>query len=382
MELLKQLYRISSPSGKEKKMRKFIKDWVRKNVPDAIVEIDKTGNIYVTRGEAKTYPCVVAHIDQVQDPHEKDFKVYLMKGKLFGFSESALKMRGLGADDKNGIWVALKCLKKYDVFKCAFFVGEEVGCVGSSDADMDFFDDCRWVIQCDRKNGGDLITEASCTELCSEEFVEAIQPKKFGYKETHGLMTDVMTLKENGLKVSCVNMSCGYYRPHTDEEYTDWNQLQNCLRYVQWIAENVTDVYPHEYEGFDWKKYQSGNYYKYPFGAGSEYGRYGGYGSYGQYGGSGYYGSRGGNTDHYGLGKAWDKKEAEKAQEPVELVMTDDDEIDENLENDIYDAIDSYLMNYPEADAQSVAYDISYHYPDVAYDKIVKMCNEMIAWYR
>jgi hypothetical protein len=37
-------------------------------------------------------------------------------------------MEGLGADDKNGIWIALQCLKKYDTVKVAFFVSEEVGC--------------------------------------------------------------------------------------------------------------------------------------------------------------------------------------------------------------------------------------------------------------
>lgn len=52
------------------------------------------------------------------------------------------KNEGLGADDKNGIWIALKCLRKYDSLKLAFFVSEEVGCVGSGKAVMDFFNDC------------------------------------------------------------------------------------------------------------------------------------------------------------------------------------------------------------------------------------------------
>lgn len=257
MELLYELYKIYSPSTKEKKMRKFIKDYIRRNIDGATYTQDKSGNVYVTKGEANTYPCIVAHMDQVQRIHSKDFRVFGYEGKLFGFSGDNCQMEGPGADDKNGIWVALKCLKKYDVMKCAFFVGEEIGCVGSSDADMTFFKDCRWVIQCDRKNGGDLITDASGTELCSKEFVEALNPEQFGYKETTGLMTDVMTLKENGLNVSCVNMSCGYYRPHTDQEYTEQSELENCLAFVEWIVENVTDVYPHEYVN-RWAGYYKG----------------------------------------------------------------------------------------------------------------------------
>ena len=43
-------------------------------------------------------------------------------------------------------------------------------------------------------------------------------------------------------------MSCGYYQPHTDQEYTVKADLLNCLALVEHIIENCTDVYPHEYE--------------------------------------------------------------------------------------------------------------------------------------
>lgn len=273
MELLQQLYKIHSPSKGEKKMRKFIKDWIRRNVPDAIVNVDKTGNVYVVRGESESYPCIVSHMDQVQTKHEKDFKCFIVDGKVFGFSPSAMEMRGLGADDKNGIWVCLKCLAKYDVMKCAFFVGEEIGCIGSDAADMEFFDDARYVLQCDRRNGGDFITSI-WGSLCSKEFIEATGYKEFGYKETNGLSTDVGTLKDNGLKVSCVNMSCGYYKPHTDEEYTVVSELKNCLAFVEHIVESCTKVYPHEQEyigsNIAWRDYY-------------DYDGYAGYGSYGGY---------------------------------------------------------------------------------------------------
>lgn len=238
----------------EKKMKKFIKGWCRYNIPDANV-FAENGNLYITKGVSDTYPCVVAHLDQVQDKHSKDFRCYMSDGKVYGFSVEEMRMEGLGADDKNGIWVALKCLLKYDVLKVAFFCGEEIGCVGSEKANMQFFSDCRWVVQCDRKGGKDLITNASYVELCSEEFINAIHMEAFGYEEEHGLMTDVMTLKEKGLAVSCVNMSCGYYRPHTDGEYTVVDELTNCLHFVQWMIENVTDVYPHEYLGYAYPKY-------------------------------------------------------------------------------------------------------------------------------
>lgn len=46
MELLKKLYKIYSPSGKEWTMTKFIWDYV-KRIPGVKLEIDKIGNLYI-----------------------------------------------------------------------------------------------------------------------------------------------------------------------------------------------------------------------------------------------------------------------------------------------------------------------------------------------
>ena len=141
----------------------------------------------------------------------------------------------------------LKCLKKFDHIKAVFFVGEEVGCVGSGKCDMNFYDDCRYVIQCDRRNGDDLITSiGGWTQLCSPEFINDIKPELFGYKEECGLITDVGELKERGLKVSAINLSCGYYEPHTDKEFVIKSEVLNCLAFVEHIITTCTNVYPHE----------------------------------------------------------------------------------------------------------------------------------------
>ena len=244
MQLLKDLYKIYSPSRGEKKMRKFLKAWVRLMIDDVQIKAEN-GNLYITKGYAETYPCVVAHLDQVQHKHGKDFEAIDCGDIIIGYSKSEHEQQGLGADDKNGIWVALKCLLEFDAIKVAFFMGEEIGCVGSEKADMSFFDDCRFVLQCDRKHGGDLITNV-WGEMCSDEFLADTDFALFGYKPTHGLMTDVATLKDNGLKVSAVNISCGYYEPHTDYEFTDKEELQNCLAFVKHIITKCTKVYAHE----------------------------------------------------------------------------------------------------------------------------------------
>lgn len=278
LELLKQLYTIYSPSREEKKMRKFIKRWIRRNVPGAFVESDALGNIYVTKGVSESYPCQVCHIDEV---HDRRNGLLLLVGDdiIAGRNPVTYKPEGIGADDKNGIYVALMLLKKHDVAKCAFFVGEEIGCVGSSAANMKFFEDVRFVLECDRKGYMDFVDEIGGTELSSEEWRTAIGLEQFGYKAHYGGLTDVATLKENGLGVCCANMSCGYYNPHTPEEVTILSELQNCYELCDHIWSTMTDVYKHEYV------YRSTWYSR-----GTTYRVYSGYGGYDSYSKGGAYG--------------------------------------------------------------------------------------------
>lgn len=207
---------------------------------------DSYGNLYVTKGESDTYPCLASHIDQVSCCHHSgDFRVVETEDILFGYSPAMKRFENLGADDKNGIFVCLECLKKFDTLKAVFFREEETGCRGSWAAYMPFFDNVRFVIQPDRKGNSDLVTAISFTRLCSEQFIEAVEPGKWGYHETEGLVTDVLALKENGLDVSCVNVSCGYYNAHTDEEITVKEDLRKCLRFVGHIIGDCTSAYPH-----------------------------------------------------------------------------------------------------------------------------------------
>lgn len=259
MQLLKTLYEIHSPSKREKRMRKYIRWWILNNISGTTITTDPNGNLLVVKGNAAEYPCIVAHLDQVQDIHSKDFRAIETKDYIIGFSLKNKRQEGLGADDKNGIWIALKCLQKYDYLKVAFFVGEEIGCVGSSSIELSFFDNCRFVLQCDRKNGGDLITSV-WGDLCSKDFLADIDYEKFGYKETHGALTDVATLKERGLAICTLNISCGYYQPHTDQEFTIKSELLNCLAFVFHIIDKCQRKYSHldgsfGCFGLDWKNY-------------------------------------------------------------------------------------------------------------------------------
>ncbi len=256
--LLKQLFCIHSKSGKEGKIRKFIWNWIKQNVPGTTITCDKPGNMYITKGKSDTYPCIVAHLDQVQERHSKDFRCYEAEDVIIGFSPKRREQQGLGADDKVGLWIGLKCLQEFECIKLAFFVQEEVGCKGSEQADIDFFENCRFVIEPDRRGNEDLITQIGWTPLCSEEFLKDIGYKQFGYKEAEGMMTDIEALKDNGLTISCINLSCGYYKPHSDQEFIYKPAVSNCLNFVEHIIKTCTKVYPHIDET---ARYEKQNYY-------------------------------------------------------------------------------------------------------------------------
>ena len=86
MNLLKKLYEIHSPSRNERVMKKFIKGYVKKHIPGVTFRSDHVGNLYMTRGNSETYPCIVAHLDQVQREHSKDFKAIETEDIIFGYS--------------------------------------------------------------------------------------------------------------------------------------------------------------------------------------------------------------------------------------------------------------------------------------------------------
>ena len=261
VDLLNELYNIYSPSGETKKMRRFLKRAIKARGGDVVQ--DKKGNLLVTKGKANTYPCLAAHIDQVRNhTHPKDFQVLQVDNILMGWSTKLKQQCGLGADDKNGVFICLNALEKYDNIKIAFFVDEEIGCCGSSAVDMSFFDDCRFVIEPDRRDGYDFISCMSGVDVCSDDFIKASGFGDFGYKFDEGSVTDVLTLLERGLKISCLNLSCGYYHPHTDQEVTNIDELENCQNLVFHMIETMTDVYPFEYSD-GWGSKNKGYIYGY-----------------------------------------------------------------------------------------------------------------------
>lgn len=230
-EELINLMSVQSTSGGEKRMQKFIKDYL-KSIGNIEFWQDK-GNIYAIKGVSKSYPCVVAHTDTVHSIID-DFRVLLSGDEMIAIDGKDCSRAGIGGDDKVGIFVALQAMKRLDVCKAAFFREEEIGCKGSAQANMDFFSDTEFVIQCDRQGMEGVVDSIYGIELYDSNFSKKINDilLKYNRKEIDGGLTDVYQLAENGLDVCCMNVCCGYYRPHTDDEFIVVSHVMSTINMV------------------------------------------------------------------------------------------------------------------------------------------------------
>lgn len=245
--LVKDLLTIVSPSYGEDPMRDYLVEFIKNNIPKAVVERDQHGNLYVTKTQVidtpKFYPCIVSHMDEViSDVQEREIvKVHNM---FIGISRLDGEKAGTGGDDKCGIYVCLEMLRLMDHVKVAFFIAEEVGGVGSNCCDLDFFKDCRYVLQPDRYGNSSVITRTNGMEVTTPEFEDAIGNlmELFNYEfDNGGTFTDVGVLAKRGLELAVSNISCGYYDQHSEEEVVCIPDLENCLNFIYGIFTHLED---------------------------------------------------------------------------------------------------------------------------------------------
>lgn len=268
---LASIMKVQSASYKTKRMAKFITKTLQK---DGLgYSKDKYGNIYVTKGNADLYPTMVCHIDTVHDIND-NVRIVQTGDKMFAIDSTNCHRIGIGGDDKVGIYITMCCLRKFDNFKAVFFLDEEVGCVGSSNADFSFFDDSTIVLQCDRRGYADFVTNISGTKLSNDKFIDDIQDilDNYRYVTCNGGITDVGEIAENN-DVQVANMSCGYYEPHTDNEYIIISEVEKVKRMCMEIFNKTMD------KRYTMDKDSRVSYYSYGW-DGYDYGAYAGYNSY------------------------------------------------------------------------------------------------------
>lgn len=244
---------------------------------DLEYETDAYGNHYIVKTSVSgitptTYPCVVAHLDQVHD-YIDDYEVFIAKDNDIVFAMGTehrsgdYVQQGIGGDDLVGVWLCLEALIRLDNVKVVLFLDEEVGCLGSSEADIKFFKDCSFILQGDRRGDTkDWIEYTNSVQVASKDFKKAISPilKDYGYSFNDGSMTDVGELVINGAGCVAANISCGYFNAHFETEVVSISDALLCLDLIfEVVSQLGYKRWEHEAEyrsvkkgwGKDWEKY-------------------------------------------------------------------------------------------------------------------------------
>lgn len=262
--LLLQLLRFQSLS--ESKVQDVLIDWIVRWVEAKGIEIkhkkDEYGNLYITKGQADLYPCIVAHVDINQD-YKEDYDILIGTKHIVGYDNVRGEQCGLGFDDKVGVYFAMVMLINSNIPNLKVFLSkdEEIGCKGTKRAKMKFFKNCSLLIQLDRRSDYNDISESTNgVDVVSEEFMLAMQElnHKYSYDWEHCVYTDVGELKRQGVECVAFNISCGYFNEHCDNEVLSKDHFVNAINYGYEIIISLGGKkWKHKSFIKDWKKKDS-----------------------------------------------------------------------------------------------------------------------------
>lgn len=237
---------------------------------------DLHGNFHAKVGTPEQQRVVfAAHLDTVGRQIHKVKHVFTEGGRVVGSNGKTI----LGADDKAGVAILLYMYANKIPGTYMLFVGEEVGCIGSSElAETMQKGQYDAMISFDRAGYKDVITHQASGRTCSDAFGLALATQLnaaqggFNYAPSpHGVYTDSNEFR--GVIPECTNVSVGYFKQHGNSETQDLLWLEAlalaCTK-VDWQALPIERTpekdFPRwggygmgaaagTYSGFDWDEY-------------------------------------------------------------------------------------------------------------------------------
>ena len=196
------------------------------------IDMDNYGNITVYNTPKKSIPAFCCHLDTV---HKEKPNIQVVKDDIL----LSINDVGVGGDDKCGIVACLEMLESDVPCKAIFFREEESGCRGSRAYDAKSLKNDLFLIEIDRKGDKDLIFNSGGTQLCDKQFEKEVKEAFPHGKKAQGLLTDVNVLGD--AQINMMNLSAGYYMPHTANEYVVLSELQRNIDCLYNFAKNYTE---------------------------------------------------------------------------------------------------------------------------------------------
>jgi hypothetical protein len=215
------------PHGSEKDVEKLLPESLNK---------DEFGNLFIKIGNSDTM--FTSHLDTATS---------VLTTITHVFDNNIIKTDGttiLGADDKAGVTIMLYMIENKVPGLYYFFIGEEVGCIGSKKVANSLNDaklkkskilGINKVISFDRRGTDSIITFQSSKRCCSDEFAKALAiqfndiESTFSYSiDDTGVLTD--SVQFINIYPECTNISVGYKNEHTFNEYQDIEHLKKLAK--------------------------------------------------------------------------------------------------------------------------------------------------------
>ncbi len=229
------------------------------------LQADEFGNLFVKVGESDVM--FTSHLDTATSADTEVNHVF--DGNIIKTDGKSI----LGADDKAGVTVMMYMIKNQVPGLYYFFLGEEVGCVGSKKVAAvqkeTKIEGINKVISFDRRNTKSIITYQSSQRCASDAFGKALAEQLNSVDSTFEYDIDptgVLTDSVQFIKIypECTNISVGYQSEHTFSETQDIDHLEKlavaCTK-VDWVSLPVErdpskveyrDYYGSGYTGGGW----------------------------------------------------------------------------------------------------------------------------------
>ena len=213
----------------QKSLKNHVKQKLQMRYEEVIVD---DGFVYAQG----SFPVLlVAHLDTVHDQ--------LPNMILYDKDQNTVSSpNGIGGDDRCGVYMIFEIIKK---FNCSvlFCEDEEDGGIGASkfvNTDLSRTLDFNYIIEFDRANANDAVFY-SCDNDEFEEFIT----RDF-YKTNYGTYSDICDVAP-AIGCAAVNLSCGYYKAHTKDEYVVLSEMENSIKAACDILARTTQNDKFEY---------------------------------------------------------------------------------------------------------------------------------------
>lgn len=219
-----ELTKYTIPYGHEHLLTRFLPKGTKK---------DSFGNCVHQIGNSETMFC--CHMDTAGSKFEKVNQI--IEGDIIRTDGTTI----LGGDNKCGMTILLYMIENKVPGTYFFFVGEEVGTIGSESALKkypNFFKKFKRVIAFDRREMGSVITRQFARTCCSSEFSDALI-EEFGKcnlsfrKDPTGVYTDSAVFMDTISEIT--NLSSGAWNEHRTTELVH-------LAYLRKVAEAACKI--------------------------------------------------------------------------------------------------------------------------------------------